>query len=47
VSASDAAKVFDAFVELERIAAAGKTLFAVRAAHSDVWQERGHKSAAS
>lgn len=46
-STDDAAKVVALFAEVERIGAAGKLLFAPRAAEGRVWKEAGHRSAAS
>ncbi len=47
VTAGDAAKVFDAFVELERAGAAGKTLYARRAADAGDWRKQGYRNAES
>ncbi len=47
VSAVDAVKVFDAFVEIERAIVAGKALFAGRAADAGVWKKEGHRSPGS
>jgi hypothetical protein len=47
VSTAGAADLVRAFVEIERLAQAGKTLFADRAAASGRWAEEGHDSASS
>lgn len=44
VSTTDAVEVVRACLELEKLAAAGKTLFADRAAQSPVWVDEGHVS---
>ena len=46
-SAGDAASVVALGAEIERLGASIKTLYAARAAESDVWREDGHRSAAS
>ena len=47
VTTAQAAALVEAFVELERLAAAGKILFAARAAESNVWADAGHRTASS
>lgn len=47
VTSADAAEIVDALCELERLAAAGKTLFAARASESNAWANEGHRSPAS
>ncbi len=47
VSTADAAKLVEAFAEIERLGAAGKVLFAGRAAQGIIWRDAGHRSAAS
>ncbi len=47
VSTSAAADVVELFVEIERLAVAGKLLFASRASDSTKWICEGHRSAAS
>lgn len=44
--ATDAARLFEAFAELERLAAAGRTLMAGRVEQTKVWQREGHRTAA-
>lgn len=44
---SDAASVVALGAEIERLGAAIKTLYAARAAESDVWRAAGHRSAAN
>jgi len=44
VTTSDASKVFDAFVELERAGLAGKTLYARRAAAAGDWRKEGYRN---
>lgn len=47
VASEDAAGLVIGFTEVERLAAAGRLLFAARAAQSMVWIDEGHASAAS
>ena len=47
VSGSDAAKVLEAFAEVEKLAAGGKLLAARRVESSNVWRQTGHRSAAA
>jgi Domain of unknown function (DUF222) len=47
LSGSDAAKLLDAFTDLEKLAAGGKLLTARRVETSNVWRTKGHRSAAS
>ena len=47
VTTADAAKLMELFAEIERLGAAGKVLFAGRAAQGIVWRDEGHRSAAS
>jgi len=44
VAAGRAAELVEAFCELERLAVAGKLLFAARAAESTKWATEGHRS---
>jgi Domain of unknown function (DUF222) len=47
VTTADAAKLMELFAEIERLGAAGKVLYAGRAAQGIVWRDEGHRSAAS
>jgi hypothetical protein len=47
VTASQAATLVELFAEIERLGAAGRVLFARRAADAAVWRDEGHRSAAS
>jgi hypothetical protein len=47
LSGSDAARVLDAFAEIERLASAGTLLAARRVESSNVWRRTGHRSAAA
>lgn len=47
VTTAQAAALVHAFVDIERLAQAGKTLFADRAAASDRWAKEGHDSPSS
>ncbi len=47
VSGSDAAKVLEAFAEVEKLGAAGKLLAARRVESSNIWRQTGHRSAAA
>ena len=47
VTAARAAELVTLFAEIERLGAAGKVLYAQRAAQSMVWRDEGHRSAAS
>lgn len=47
VATADAAKALELFAEIERLGAAGKVLFARRAAEATTWREQGSRSAAS
>lgn len=47
LSGDEAAQLVDLFVEIERLAAAGRTLAARRVARSTVWQREGHRTAAT
>ncbi len=47
LSGPDAARMLEAFVEVERIGAAGKSRFARRVEQSNHWRAEGHRSAAS
>jgi hypothetical protein len=47
VTTADTAKLMEAFAEIERLGAAGKVLYAGRAAQGIVWRDEGHRSAAS
>jgi len=47
VTSARAAELVTLFAEIERLGAAGKVLYAERAAHSMVWREEGHRSVAS
>lgn len=47
VSTAEAAVLVEQFAELERLGAAGRILFAARAAQSTVWVDEGHASAAT
>jgi hypothetical protein len=47
VTPERAAEIVEVFSEIERIGAAGKILFAARAAESTKWAAEGHRSAAS
>ena len=44
LSGSDAARVLDAFAEIERLASAGTLLAARRVESSNVWRRTGHLS---
>ena len=45
--ADDAARLLEVFCEIERLAAAGRTLLTKRAAESKIWQREGHRTAAA
>ena len=47
VTSAQAAELVELFAEIERLGAAGKVLYAGRAAQSTVWRDEGHRSAAS
>jgi hypothetical protein len=47
LSGPDAAKVLDAFAEIDRLASAGTLLAARRVESSNVWRRSGHRSAAA
>jgi len=47
VTSTQAAELVTLFAEIERLGAAGKVLYAGRAAQSMVWRDQGHRSAAS
>jgi 5-methylcytosine-specific restriction endonuclease McrA len=47
LSGADAARVLDAFAEIERLASAGTLLAARRVESSNVWRRSGHRSAAA
>ena len=47
LSGPDAARLLEAFAEVERLAAAGKLLSARRVESSNVWRRSGHRSAAA
>ena len=47
LSGPDAAKLLDAFAEIERLASAGTLLAAGRVESSNVWRRSGHRSAAA
>jgi hypothetical protein len=47
LSGADAARMLEAFTEVERIGAAGKTLAARRVEDSNHWRDGGHRTAAS
>ncbi len=47
LSGPDAARLLDAFAEVERLAAAGRLLAARRVESSNVWRRAGHRSAAA
>ena len=47
VTTTQAAELVTVFAEIERLGAAGKTLFSARAAQSTVWRDEGHRSAAA
>ncbi len=47
LSGADAARLLEAFAELERLASAGKLLSARRVESSNVWRRSGHRSAAA
>ena len=47
LSGTDAARVLDAFAEIERLASAGTLLAARRVESSNVWRRSGHRSAAA
>jgi len=47
LSGSDAARLLDAFAEIERLASAGTLLAARRVESSNVWRRAGHRSAAA
>jgi len=47
VSGADAAKVFAAVAEMERLVGALRVLFTKRAADSMTWRDQGHRSAAT
>jgi hypothetical protein len=46
ISTGDAARIFEVFLDLERVVVAGKTLVASRAAEAGQWREQGHRSPA-
>ena len=47
VTTAQAAALVELFAEIERLGAAGRVVYAKRAAHSTVWRDEGHRSAAS
>ncbi len=47
LNGADAARLLEAFAELERLASAGKLLSARRVESSNVWRRSGHRSAAA
>ncbi len=47
LSGTDAARLLDAFAEIERLASAGTLLAARRVESSNVWRRAGHRSAAA
>jgi hypothetical protein len=47
VTSAQAASLVEVFAEIERLAAAGRVLYAKRAADSSVWRDEGHRSAAA
>jgi len=47
LSGSDAARLLEAFAEVERLASAGRLLSARRVESSNVWRRSGHRSAAA
>jgi len=47
VTAAQAAELVELFAEVERLSAAGRVLYARRAADSTVWRREGHRSAAA
>jgi hypothetical protein len=47
LSGPDAARMLDVFSEIEKLASGGKLLSARRVESSNVWQRKGHRSAAS
>jgi hypothetical protein len=47
VTSAQAAELVELFAEIERLSAAGRVLYARRAADSSVWRREGHRSAAS
>ncbi len=47
VTTAQAAELVGVFAELERLAVAGKTLYAKRASESLTWRDEGHRSVAS
>jgi hypothetical protein len=47
VTSAQAAALVEVFAEIERLGAAGRVLYAKRAADSSVWRDEGHRSAAS
>ncbi len=47
VTSAQAATLVELFAEIERLSAAGRVLYARRAADSAVWRDEGHRSAAS
>jgi len=47
LTGADAARMLEAFTEVERIGAAGKTLAARRVEESNYWRHDGHRTAAS
>jgi len=47
VTSGQAAALVELFAEIERLGAAGRVLYARRAADSGVWRREGHRSAAS
>jgi hypothetical protein len=47
LSGTDAARILEAFAEIERLAAGGKLLSARRVESSNVWRRKGHRSAAA
>src|ERR1700719_2420255 len=46
VTSAQAASLVELFAEIERLGAAGRVLYAKRAAESLVWRDEGHRSAA-
>jgi hypothetical protein len=46
VTSAQAASLVEVFAEIERLAGAGRVLYAKRAAESLVWRDEGHRSAA-
>src|ERR1700674_4114213 len=47
VTSAQAASLVELFAEIERLGAAGRVLYAKRAAESLVWRDEGHRSAAA